>query len=214
MKSGAKAPLAGASCYNKRIKYLIKRKMKMEFLDIVDENGKPVGETVDRETAHLKGIRHRTAHLWLLREHGGRVQILLQKRAEHKSSYPGCYDISSAGHIPAGVDYVPSALRELSEELGLTANANELIPLGMRTIISDDVFFGKEFHDRQVSKVFVLWKDADESSMTLQKSEVDGVLWIDFEECFDKVINNSFKHCIMLEELQMIKDYLQEMRSL
>ncbi|MBR1750787.1 MAG: NUDIX domain-containing protein [Ruminococcus sp.] len=182
----------------------------MEYLDIVDEKGEPTGETVDRETAHSKGIRHRTAHLWLLRERGGNVQILLQKRAEHKASYPGCFDISSAGHIPAGADYVPSALRELSEELGLSARADQLIPIGMRTINSDDVFFGKEFHDRQVSKVFVLWKDADESTMDLQESEVNDVMWIDFEECLEKVANNGFKHCIMLEELQMIRDYLDK----
>ena len=36
-----------------------------EILDIVDENGTPTGQTVDRETAHLKGIPHRTAHVWL-----------------------------------------------------------------------------------------------------------------------------------------------------
>ena len=109
-----------------------------EYLDIVDENGDPTGEITDRETAHLKGIRHRTAHVWLLRNKNGKLQILLQKRCETKSSYPGCYDISSAGHIPAGVDYIPSAIRELSEELGVTAAPEEFIPCGSRTIISDD----------------------------------------------------------------------------
>lgn len=38
----------------------------MELLDIVDENGCPTGETVERETAHRKGIRHRTSHVWLV----------------------------------------------------------------------------------------------------------------------------------------------------
>ncbi len=32
-----------------------------------------------------------------------------------KDSFAGCYDISSAGHIPAGQDYLESALRELKE---------------------------------------------------------------------------------------------------
>lgn len=31
-----------------------------EYLDIVDENGIPTGETVEYETAHAKGFRHRT----------------------------------------------------------------------------------------------------------------------------------------------------------
>ena len=39
----------------------------MELLDVVDENGIPTGETVERSIAHAKGIRHRTSHVWLLR---------------------------------------------------------------------------------------------------------------------------------------------------
>ena len=54
-----------------------------EFLDIIDENGQPTGEIVDRETARAKGILHRTSHVWLARRKNGKVQILLQKRAKH-----------------------------------------------------------------------------------------------------------------------------------
>jgi len=53
---------------------------------------------------------HRTSHVWLLREKQGKIQVLLQKRSETKESLPGCYDISSAGHIPAGMDFVESAI--------------------------------------------------------------------------------------------------------
>lgn len=180
-----------------------------EYLDIVDENGDPTGEITDRETAHQKGIRHRTAHVWLLRNKNGKLQILLQKRCETKSSYPGCYDISSAGHIPAGVDYIPSAIRELSEELGVTAAPEEFIPCGSRTIISDDIFFGKEFHDRQVSRIFVLWRDIDEDEFHLQREEVESVLWMDFDECIESVRNNTIKHCIVMEELLMIKNTIE-----
>ena len=73
-----------------------------EYLDIVDENGIPTGETVERETAHAKGIRHRMVHLWLVRKKDGKLQVLLQRRAKHKESFPDRYDTSSAGHIPAG----------------------------------------------------------------------------------------------------------------
>ena len=105
----------------------------MEILDIVDKKGQPIGLTIDRETAHLEGVRHRTSHVWLLRQVQGETQVLLQKRSQDKDSFPGCYDISSAGHIPAGVDFIPSALRELKEELGLDAEAQELIYCGQRS---------------------------------------------------------------------------------
>ncbi|HEY8421950.1 MAG TPA: NUDIX domain-containing protein, partial [Thermoclostridium sp.] len=145
----------------------------MELLDIVDENGNPKGETVEREKAHAEGIMHRTSHVWLLRKRSGKVQILLQKRSETKETFPGCYDISSAGHIPAGMDFAESAIRELKEELGITASADELILCGDRIIIWDDNFNGKPFHDRQYSRVFALWRDMNEEEFSLQKEEVD-----------------------------------------
>lgn len=179
-----------------------------ESLDIVDKKGQPTGEIVDRETAHAKGILHRTSHVWIARRKDGKVQILLQKRAKHKSSFPGCYDISSAGHIPAGDSYEVSALRELEEELGVQAKAEELIYCGDRKVIWDAVFFGKEFHDRQISRVFLLWLDREERDFTIQEEEVDSVLWMDFDACYKGVQNNDFENCIVLEELEILRKAL------
>ena len=175
-----------------------------EYLDVVDENGKPTGETVERSVAHREGFPHRTSHLWLVRKRDGRIQVLLQKRAMTKS-FPGCYDISSAGHIPAGQDYYPSAIRELKEELGLTAKESELIPCGDMKIVWDDVFFGSPYHDRQYTKVLLLWVDVEEDQLTLQKEEVDGVLWIDLQECMDRVAAGTIQNCISPEELKLVQ---------
>ena len=76
----------------------------MEYFDIVDEAGAPTGETVSREIAHRDGIRHRTAHVWIVRRSESGWDILLQKRSKEKDSFPGYYDTSSAGHIPASTD--------------------------------------------------------------------------------------------------------------
>ena len=172
-----------------------------EFIDIVDKNGFPTGEIVEREYAHRNGIWHRTAHLWLLRQKDGRVQILLQKRSKNKDSHPGCYDISSAGHIPAGVEYEASAIRELQEELGVDATESDLIFCGDRIIVWDDVFHGKPFSDRQHSRVFILWLDVPEDHFCVDTNEVESVCWVDFEQCCHNVENNSFPHCIAMEEL-------------
>ena len=175
-----------------------------EYLDVVDENGMPTGETVERSVAHRGGFPHRTSHLWLVRKRDGRIQVLLQKRAMTKS-FPGCYDISSAGHIPAGQDYYPSAIRELKEELGLTAKESELIPCGDMKIVWDDVFFGIPYHDRQYTKVLLLWADVEEDQLTLQKEEVDGVLWIDLQDCMDRVAAGTIQNCISPEELKLVQ---------
>lgn len=52
------------------------------------------------------------------KEKGG-YDVLLQKRSAVKDSNAGCYDISSAGHVAAGDEYLTTAVRELKEELGL-----------------------------------------------------------------------------------------------
>lgn len=57
----------------------------------------------------------------------GKWQMLLQKRASGKDSFPGCYDTSSAGHIHAGDEPLDSALRELEEELGIKAEEVESV---------------------------------------------------------------------------------------
>ena len=179
--------------------------MELELLDVVDENGTPTGEVVPRETAHAEGIRHRTSHVWLVRYRGGRSQILLQKRCENKDSWPGCYDISSAGHIPAGMDFIPSAIRELREELGVEAAPEELLLCGNRHICSDSEFHGHPFRDRQYSRVFALRRDLEEGDFVLQKEEIDAVRWMDLEECIQAVKQNTIPHCIYPEELEMVK---------
>ena len=140
----------------------------MEILDICDELGNPTGKTVEREIAHQQGILHRTAHVWILRKKENKIQILLQKRSEQKDSFPGCYDISSAGHIPAGDNYGQSAVRELKEELGIVVRESELIDCGNRRFHFEEIFHGRLFKDNQVSKIFVLWKDLEEKDCILQ----------------------------------------------
>ena len=79
-----------------------------EMLDLVNEQGDPIGRAVPRSEAHRLGLRHRTSHVWLVRRKNGVLEVLLQKRSDEKDSFPGCYDISSAGHIPAGQGFVDS----------------------------------------------------------------------------------------------------------
>ena len=179
-----------------------------EWFDIVDENGCPTGEIVEREDAHRNGIRHRTAHLWLLRKKEGQIQVLLQKRSANKDSHPGCYDISSAGHIPAGVDYGPSTIRELKEELGVDGDEKELVYCGDRRIAWDDCFHGQPFRDRQVSRVFYMWMDLPEDKFTVDPNEVESVCWMDFDRCCQGVEQGLFQNCIAMEELDLLKKAL------
>ena len=179
--------------------------MAKEFLDLVDEDGNPTGACEDRAIIHATGLRHRTAHLWLMRERDGQVEILLQKRSEDKDSYPNCYDISSAGHIPAGMDFIPSALRELQEELGLTATEEEIVLCGQRRFFHRQVFHGKPFLDHQVSNVYVLVRDVEPSEMTLQASEVQSVVWMPLCEVRRYVAEGDPRFCVAPDEVEILE---------
>ena len=176
-----------------------------EMLDLVNEQGDPLGRAVPRSEAHRLGLRHRTSHVWLVRRKNGVLEVLLQKRSDEKDSFPGCYDISSAGHIPAGQGFVDSALRELKEELGVTAQPQDLILCGQRSFQFSAVFHGKPFKDNQVSNVYLLWLDRDAEEFTLQKEEISAVRWMPLADCLRNVENGALNSCIFPEELRMVQ---------
>ena len=53
-------------------------------------------------------------------------------------------------------DYIPSAVRELKEELGVDMNGDELIYWGQRRFRFEREFHGSMFRDNQVSNVYAL----------------------------------------------------------
>ena len=180
----------------------------MEILDICDENGLPTGQTVDRDIAHRDGILHRTAHVWIVRRSDSGYDVLLQKRSMDKESFPGLYDTSSAGHIPAGEEPVPSALRELEEELGIAAHPEDLDVAGMFRIRYEKEFHGKPFRDNEVTSVYVYQKPVEIENLSLQASEVDEVRWFDLEEVYREIQTSRERFCVPSERLQVLRDYL------
>ncbi|MEX0314176.1 MAG: hydrolase, partial [Allomuricauda sp.] len=69
-----------------------------ELVDILDDNGNPTGRTCLKSEAHRKGLFHPTIHVWFYTSEG---QILFQKRADNKDTFPSLWDVSVAGHIGA-----------------------------------------------------------------------------------------------------------------
>ncbi len=176
----------------------------MELLDLVDEDGIPTGRVKKRILVHRDGDRHRTSHVWLVRCREGSWQVLLQKRSESKDSHPGCYDISSAGHIPAGENWLTSACRELREELGLTAPSNALQEVGIRRFYWEGRFYGQPFRDRQVSKIYYLLWDGEPEELTLQASEVSRVQWMELTACYREIQEGTLPNCIYPGELELL----------
>ena len=180
----------------------------MELFDVCDEKGNPTGEIIGRAEAHSRGICHRTVHIWITRQAGGRTQILLQKRSEQKDAYPGKYDTSSAGHIQAGDEPTESACRELEEELGIRADPSQLEFAGNFRIQYEAVFYEKPFRDNEVVFVYVCRKPVELSDLTLQKEEVDAANWFDLDETQQACEKGDERFCVPPAGLKILKEYL------
>ena len=180
----------------------------MEYLDICDGNGRPTGQIIGRDDAHREGVRHRTAHVWIVRETEGRTEVLLQKRSMDKESYPGLYDTSSAGHIPAGQEPLPSALRELEEELGIRAGPEQLAFAGIFRIRYQKEFHGRLFRDNEVTFVYVYRDPVDVGQLVLQEGEVDAVRWFGLEEVRQEIRCDRRRFCVPAEGLELLRAFL------
>lgn len=180
----------------------------MEYLDVCDEKGQPAGGIVSREKAHRDGIRHRTAHVWVIREEKGRIQVLLQKRSANKESFPGMYDTSSAGHIPAGCEPLDSALRELREELGIEAGEGQLCYIGAICNRYEAQFRGKIFRDNEYCSVYLYREPLDAESLHLQAEEVERVDWFDLEQVREEIEQSRERFCVSGASLDLLRRFL------
>jgi len=93
-----------------------------EMFDVVDEDNKVVRQE-KRGVVHAENLRHRAMHLFAYNKRG---DLFLQKRSMLKDACPGQWDSSAAGHLDVGESYEACAVRELEEELGVTAAVEKI----------------------------------------------------------------------------------------
>ena len=190
----------------------------MELFDIRTPDGEPTGQVKERSAVHRDGDWHGTAHIWLVRRQNGRLQVLLQKRSRNKETFPGCFDTSCAGHLSAGDSFEEGALRELSEELGIRAQASDLFYVGLYSYEVQENFGGTDIIDREIAAVYLYQKpvalpgEASEAYpeevpvLRLQEEEVEAVCWMDFEELKARSEAADPDFCIFAWEIGALED--------
>ncbi len=181
---------------------------EQELLDVFNEDGSPAGMVASRDYVHWKGLWHSTVHIWIAGKDGqGQPALLLQLRAACKRLYPSHWDISAAGHIPAGEGAAESAVREIEEELGIQVLPEELEYLDtLKMTYDDDIDEG--YHDREHCRIYLLRRQVDIPELTLQASEVEKVMWVGLDELIRQVESGSLRHCLETIELDMLRKIL------
>ncbi|MFT4830953.1 MAG: isopentenyl-diphosphate delta-isomerase [Psychroserpens sp.] len=156
-----------------------------ELIDILDAQGNYTGKSLMKSEAHRKGLFHPTVHIWFYNKKG---EILLQQRAASKETYPLLWDISVAGHIGAGEDILPSAIREISEEIGLDVLEKDLIKVGVfKSVKKHRVgLTDSEFHHTYICELKVSL-----DTLKKQESEVKALALLPLSKYIKELQQNS-----------------------
>lgn len=147
-----------------------------EYIDILTEEGIATGKKALKSEAHRLGLWHASAQIWIV---NSRKEVLIQKRAANKDSYPNLWDISVAGHMSAGDTAQQAAIREIEEEIGVKIAANELHFLKS---IKKSKLPKSGFIDNEFNYLFAVKKDFNLHEVTLQQEEVAAIKWIAISE--------------------------------
>ena len=153
-----------------------KNDQSKELLDVLDENGVFQGRVASRGDVHRLGLWHRAIIVALVNDDN---KVLIQKRSLKKEKFPGLWDLSVAGHLPAGQDSVSCAAAEVMEEIGYMLPKKVQMRdfrfmFSFRNQISlSDTFIENQFYDFFIYNVGEL----DISSLSVQESEVSELKW-------------------------------------
>ena len=150
--------------------------MADELIDIVDENNNPLGIKKMKSEAWRKGLWHRASHIWIYNSKG---EILLQLRSKSKLHSPNKWGASVGGHIGAGDEPLPTALREAKEEIGLDIEARNLEFIKVIKSADD---MEKELLDNEFLYVYLLKFDDGIAKLKLQNEEVEEVRFFSLGE--------------------------------
>lgn len=136
-----------------------------EMVEEVDVDGHVI-RLVTRREMRAQTLWHRAVFVAVLSEKG---QILVHRRSEEKDVWPGCWDVAVGGVLSPGEEWHAAALRELSEELGITGVSVESLGTGV-------------YADRDVRLVAACFVCRTDGPFTFADGEITEAHWVSREE--------------------------------
>ena len=176
-----------------------------ELFDVLNDSGERTETTKRRGDIHRDGDWHASVHIWIARRRISGMEFLLQKRADDKDSFPGCWDAASTGHIDAGEDAISAAIRDLREELGIRARPSEFVLLFRRKVSEDNIFHGKRFLNNELKWVFLYKGALADTSIHFEEEEISGVEWQNAVSIRKALEKKDPGYCIDLQEFREVQ---------
>ena len=137
-----------------------------EYWDLYDRDRRPLGKTHPRGVPLPEGSCFLAVEVWTFNSAG---KLLLTLRSEEKENYPNLWECTG-GAVVAGETSLQGALRELSEETGISVRPEELRLLGTQCRTTS-------FMD-----TYLLRKDVPLEEIVLQKGETSDARWVSRSE--------------------------------
>lgn len=150
----------------------------MEIFDLYDKNRLHLNKTMVRGEKTPNNCYRMVVHCAILNTIGDKM--LIQKRLPTKKPYPDLWDVSCGGSAIKGETSSQAIQRELSEEIGLDVDFENIRPIFTFN-------FSEGFND-----FYVLQKDVDINTLKLQETEVESVKWADKEEILKMIDEGKF----------------------
>lgn len=148
----------------------------MEHWDLLDDKGNLTGNTMVRGDYMHAGQYHLVVHIWVVDSRG---RILLQRRALQRRLMPGVW-AATGGSAIAGEDGETAARRELGEELGIITAPGEMTKIGR--LRRRNAFI----------EIWLLKRDIDETTLSLQTEEVAEVRWVTEQQWRAMIVSGDF----------------------
>jgi len=159
-----------------------------EQWQLYNEDATPIDDRgATQDEVFGKGLLHGAAHVWMWRNTPKGPEVLLQRRAANKRTYPNLLDISAAGHIDLDESPDEAAIREAKEEIGLDVLPSQLKPIGKhrKNVTTENGDTENEYCWLYIYEI------TDETPLKLQVSEVAETKWIPLTEFIQTILPNN-----------------------
>lgn len=149
----------------------------MELWDVYDKDRSKTGKTMVRGEEFAEGCYHMVVHVCIFNAKG---EMLIQQRQPFKEGWPDMWDVTVGGSAVSGESSQDAIERELFEEIGLKQDFRNIRP-------QLTINFDKGFND-----IYLIEREVDLDSLTLQPEEVQRVKWASQEEIFRMMESGEF----------------------
>ena len=146
----------------------------MEYLDLYDENRKPLGKKIIRGDKPIEGTYINIVIVFMENSEG---KFLIQKTSKRK----GSVFATTGGLVSSGYTPDETIIKEIKEELGLDVK------------IEDLTLFYTAKRKYAFQDAYYLKKDINIDNLILQEDEVEYVKWLSVDEINKLIKNNEFR---------------------